>query len=309
MQRALYDPEDGYYRQHNRNPFGIAGDFYTAVQLMPVFGEAIASYVDRFAAEKMLDALDVIDLGAGSAGLGQFLRHWNYRAVDWHFHALPESMSGVVIANEFFDALPVHILRRSNQGWQELLVSRQGEMLSLEPSQHLAAGLLLYAERYGAAIPDGGLLEVSLQISTWMKRMEEGLSSGRLLIIDYGYNARELIRFPLGTLMSYRRHVASQNVLSDPGSRDITALVNFSELKRVAAEIGLVLLREMSLGAWILEVFGADGTEQRLQTADMRWRLQWKQLVVGLGETFRVLEFEKAHHQMKKASEQVGGLR
>ncbi len=98
-------------------------------------------------------------------------------------------------------------------------------------------------------------------------------------------------------------------MLTEPGLSDITAHVNFTEMKRAAAAEGLQLISESSLAAWVLRVFGQEGLEERWRSAGDEWRLQWKQLVFGLGETFRVLEFEKGFDTKKKAPDLIGGLR
>ncbi len=187
MYRCLYDPVHGYYRRRDHNPFGSQGDFYTAVQIAPVFGEVIAAYLQPLAPSA------VIDLGAGRAGLSSYLNRWNYHPVDWDLAALPDQVSGVMLANEFFDALPVRLLRREGEHWKELMVDDSGGFVV---SKTLDPALVEYADRYGEVIPDGGSLEMSISLPEWMRRIANVLTSGRLLVIDYGYEARELLRFP-----------------------------------------------------------------------------------------------------------------
>lgn len=282
MHRCLYHPLTGYYRQRDRNPFGAAGDFFTAVQLAP-FADAIAAYLEP------LQPADVIDLGAGGAGLAPALSKWNYHPVDWDLAPLPQRVNGVILANEFFDALPVHLIEKNGAGWRELLVVDESFVRQDVIDQSIAE----YAERYGGVIPDGGSLEVSTVMADWMRKICDVLTCGRLLVIDYGYDARELLRFPRGTLMSYHRHRAFEDVLTCPKPCDITAHVNFTEMKRLASELGLRMLKECSLASWTLDVFGMRGLERAWESGGEHWRLQWKQLVFGMGETFRVLEFEK----------------
>lgn len=286
MRRALYDPETGYYRRRDSDPFGRAGDFYTAVQLAPVFGEMLQMYVRR------REPKDVVDLGAGRGELREWLGEWNYRAVDWNLASFPDSIDGLVVANEFFDALPVRLLHRENGEWRELLVCGD----RLVAADDLDPALGDYARRYGEPIPDGGLLEVNAAMGEWIDRIANVLTCGRLLIIDYGYDARELLRFPHGTLMSYHRHVASERILDRPGSRDITAHVNFTELRRLAVQAGFEVDWDSCLAAWVLGLIEPSEFEDRWKAADEGWRLRWKQLVFGMGETFRVLEFRKDAH-------------
>jgi len=146
-------------------------------------------------------------------------------------------------------------------------------------------------------MPEGGELEAALAIPAWLRRIASTLSDGYLVVIDYGYNDRELLRFPAGTLLSYRKHQAVSNVLAGPGSQDITAHVNFTWLSKCAAAAGFELERSESLGSWLLAIWGEEELARRWAHSDQRWRLQWKQLVFGMGETFRVLQFRRIRQQ------------
>lgn len=292
MELALYHPEFGYYRTRDR--FGTAGDFYTAEQLQPVFGELLASYVYRLSRlAGAPQSYSVLELGTGRGDMRHALAPWSYRAFDWNAQELPETWEGLVFANEFFDALPVHLLTRQAGKWKELFVTAESTGLrysTLEPSSPV---LLDYGRRYGQLLPEGGQIEVCPATDEWLARVAGFLSQGQLLVIDYGYSARELSRFPSGTLLAYQKHQTHIDPLREPGQRDITAHVNFSWLEDCASRHGLQLLRSESLAQWALSVWDQPQFERRWAEADARWRLQWKQIVFGLGETFRVLQFHR----------------
>ncbi len=294
MELALYHPQFGYYRSP-RDPFGKLGDFYTAEQLQPVFGDLMASFIAKLDEQSgYSDAFEVLELGAGRAELATSLKAWNYQAFDCHRPQLPASMRGVIIANEFFDALPVDLLRKSRSGWREVQVVVRGDRLAFElSSAEIAADLQQYAEEYGGAIPDGGTLEVSRSSVEWIKRAAGILGCGFFVVFDYGYSPEELLRFPDGTLLCYRRHTSSPDVLESPGAKDISSHVNFHAVKCGAIGNGFELVSEQSLARWALSVWTSSEMEKRWPAADARWRLQWKQLVYGMGETFRVLVFRK----------------
>src|SRR5271170_2623228 len=120
MELALYDPSSGYYRK-DPHPFGRNGDFYTAEQLQPVFGELMESFVTQIAEGAHSD-FSVCEVGSGRGEMSQALARWNYRGCDFDQGPLPGQMHGLVLANEFFDALPVHLLRRLAAAWCELRV-------------------------------------------------------------------------------------------------------------------------------------------------------------------------------------------
>lgn len=291
MEVALYDPAAGYYRK-DPQPFGRSGDFYTAEQLQPVFGELMESFVAQIAQGEDSD-FSVCEVGAGRREMAPALSRWNYRGYDLGSGDLPSQVRGLVLANEFFDALPVHVLRRHAGTWLELGVQAVNGRFEFTTTPLLSAPLGEYAQIYGQSIPEGGLLEVNLEASAWLSRIAESLHSGYLLVIDYGYQARELPRFPHGTLMSYRKHRASEDVLENPGRQDITAHVNLTALTSETLRLGFEIVSHQSLAAWALSTWNEDELTKRWQVADSRWRLQWKQIVYGMGESFHVLLFRK----------------
>ncbi len=299
MEMALYWPELGYYRRKTEKVFGVHGDFYTAAQLQPVFGELLGSFVAGLHRLGDADpAFGVVELGAGQQNLREPLSRWNYRAFDWNTDPPPPATSGLIIANEFFDALPVHLLRRRNARWVEVSIkaanseAADGQWMFGE-ADTVSPELLNYAEHYGKAIPEGGLLEASLSAKEWIVKIHATLLQGDVLIFDYGYEKREILRFPQGTLLAYRRHSAIADVLDSPGTRDISAHVNFTYLKNLALSAGFEVVRQSSLAEWVLSVWDQEMLATQWKQADHRWRLQWKQLVFGMGEVFRVLHLRK----------------
>lgn len=289
MELALYHPRFGYYRSADR--FGARGDFYTAEQLQPVFGEVIAHFVEKLTKEQQCDeTFGVLELGGGRAEMVDALARWGYCAVDWNLSPMPSEWRGLIFANEFFDALPVHLLAKRD-GWKELYVNCDSGALYFSKGELSCSELASYAEAYGTNIPEGGLLEACLAVDDWCRRLSTTLLEGDLLIIDYGYQACELLRFPQGTVLGYARHRASSSLLSNPGERDITAHVNFSWLRACAERAGFHFHSSYTLAAWLLSVWDEEELQRRWSRADSTWQLQWKQLLFGLGETFTVMRF------------------
>jgi SAM-dependent MidA family methyltransferase len=134
---------------------------------------------------------------------------------------------------------------------------------------------------------------VNLEALAWMGRIAASLERGFALTVDYGHTRRESARFPQGTLMSYRRHAASEDVLTDPGERDITAHVSFTALEEHGKRCGLDLAGFTTLSRMLLDAGEADSFAAALAAdtpvEQMRRRLQLKTLLAGMGETFRVL--------------------
>ncbi len=293
MELALYHPECGYYRR-GRDPFGRRGDYYTASQLQPVFGLLMAAHI-RARLEEMGRPEDftVVELGAGRGDMEPALTEFAYRGVDLDRGSLPERFRGVVLANEFFDALPVAVVVRRQGELRQMRVGWCGERFVWVEAEPVDPPTAAYLERYHPSLEEGGRAEVNLRAFGWVEEIARRLERGYLLVIDYGYTTRESARFPAGTLMSYRRHAALEDVLADPGEQDITAHVCFTALEEHAAARGFRRVRFESLAQTLLaagerDAFAAVLTAQT-EPERLRRRLQLKTLLAGMGETFRTL--------------------
>ncbi len=288
MEAALYHPEYGYYRRAVRDPFGKDGDFFTAEQLQPVFGILIGARIRTLYGEMGAPAdFKVVELGPGRGEMAEALDKLTLVPIDGE---MPGSFRGVVFSNEFFDALPVDRVvwiagepRESLVGWRaDRFVWVEGEPVSGE--------IRNYVDRYFPDCPDRSSAEVNLEALRWMERIAPRLDSGYVFTIDYGYTAAESKRFPAGTLMRYRRHIASEDVLLDPGERDITAHVCFTALEERGKKLGFETVRFERLSQTLLDAGEADQFAEALAGPDeARRRLQLKTLLFGMGETFRVL--------------------
>ena len=245
MEQLLYAPGLGYYTAGARK-FGAAGDFVTAPEMTAVFGQALA----RQAAQIMAaSAPIVLEVGAGSGRLAadllltlekekalpdryyildlsadlrqrqqqtiaSFVPHLLDR-VEW-LDRLPESFSGVVIANELLDAMPAHIA-----AWREEVIFERGVSVdvagSFTWSERPASGALLAAaEEIGmqCSLPPGFESEISLAARAWAAEWGHRLNKGALLLIDYGFPRREFYHQQRGrgTLMCHYRHHAHKGV-------------------------------------------------------------------------------------------------
>jgi len=297
MEAALYHPEHGYYRR-NRNPFGAAGDFFTSEQIQPVFGILMAACI-RQLYRNLGEPRDftVVELGAGRREMADAFAEWRYIPVDIDSGRLPEKFHGVIFCHEFFDALPVDVAVYREGHFLEQRVTyepgREGGRFQWQTGQAVGAEWEAYFGQYWAPPEEGRWYEASLEGLRWMARISGALEAGYVLTVDYGFTRAESIRFPAGTLMTYRRHQAHEDVLTDPGERDITAHVNFTALQEAGARCGLRTQRFETLAQTLLAAGEADQFAAALGTghpADQwRRRMQLKTLLFGMGETFRVL--------------------
>jgi SAM-dependent MidA family methyltransferase len=275
MDAALYHPLHGYYRRP-RDPFGKHGDFFTAEQVQPVYGKLVAALLHRLGVEGT-----VVELGAGRGEMADALSAFDYRPVDFGLGEMPERFRGAVFSNEFFDALPVHRVVWVGREPRESLVGWSGSRFEWVTGDRVGAEVADYVERY-LDNENRESVEVNLEALRWMERIAHSLECGWVVTVDYGYTRAESKRFPAGTLMSYRRHTATEDVLADPGERDITAHPCFTALETHGASCGLIRTRFSTLQNALLEV-------SDVQRMDAKERMQLKTLLFGMGETFRVL--------------------
>jgi SAM-dependent MidA family methyltransferase len=292
MEVALYHPEHGYYRR-SRDPFGKHGDFFTAEQIQPVFGILMAARIRQLYRE-MGEPLEftVVELGAGRGEMAEAFSEWAYIPVDLDSGRLPEKFRGVVFSNEFFDALPVEVAVYRDGAFREQRVAFEDGRFRWQTGGAVREEVEQYLRRWFPPPEEGRWYEACLEALGWMERIGRALESGYALTVDYGYTRAESVRFPAGTLMGYRRHMAREDVLEDPGARDITAHVNFTALEECGAACGLGRERFETLARTLVTAGEADQFAAALNSApaeELRRRMQLKTLLFGMGETYRVL--------------------
>ncbi len=256
MGDCLMHPQHGYYA--TRDPFGTTGDFITAPEISQMFGELIGLCL----AQAWLDqgappAIALAELGPGRGTLmadvlratrgvpgfhaaatvhlvetSPHLRTLQAKAVPgaiWHddLGTLPD-LPLFLIANEFFDALPIRQFVRDGDGWRERMVGVEGDALTLGLS---AAAPIALLEHRLVDTKDGDLVEICPALPAMVQDIGARISGqgGVALIIDYGDWTS------LGdTLQALRAHQSS-DPFAAPGEADLTAHVDFAEIARHAA--------------------------------------------------------------------------
>lgn len=271
MELALYADGCGYYAGGERR-VGRAGDFFTGVSVGPALGMVMARHClavwrsmgepenfdiveqganDGALAGDVLAALEGSGLAAGvryriveplpalctiqKASLGADER------VDWveSIASAPE-FTGIHISNELVDALPFHIVRAKEDGWDELFVGLDdGEFrfIARPPS----GAIRDMVDRLPARQP-GYLAELRPSAEAWIASVAGKLLRGCVTVIDYGMESARLLdpSRARGTFRAYEGHRCDDDILARPGSRDLTAHVDFSALSEAANRAGLV---------------------------------------------------------------------
>ncbi len=288
MAAALYDPAGGFFTSRSLRSVKD-GDFLTSPEVSPLFGQTLAKFVD----DELLAVSDrgavLVEVGAGSGSLlGPLLATLATPVEAWAVEAspaarqalrgvlppdrvtdsldrLPGRFSGVVIANELVDNLPVALAVRKGEGWEERWVGVRGGTLVLVPVE-ARPEVADWADRFGLPAPEGGLVEVQLAAGEWLRSVLERLAAGAVLVIDYGDTAENLERRRVdGTLRTYRAHHLGPDPLDEPGETDITVDVNFSALIALAEQTGAAVEYDRQEG-----LLGALGLRERLR--QLRYR-------------------------------------
>ena len=290
METALYHPVHGYYRRPH-DAFGKGGDFYTAEQIQPVFGILIAARIRQlYRAMGEPSGFTVVELGPGRREMAEAFSEWRYVPVDIDSGELPTEFRGVVFCNEFFDALPVDVAVFRAGKFRRQCVAFHDRRFVWQEGGDVSAEAADYLRAFFPAPQEGNWYEINLPALAWMDRIARALRAGCVLTVDYGFTRSEAARFPHGTLMGYRRHIAFDDVLQEPGLRDITAHVNFSALEDRGALHGLRTEGFSTLAQLLLAAGQPDQFRAALgEGNDLRRRMQLKTLLFGMGETFRVL--------------------
>jgi SAM-dependent MidA family methyltransferase len=277
MELALYHPDHGYYAS-GRARVGKGGDFYTSVSVGRIYGRLLAS-VCREVWERLgsPDEFAIVEQGANDGTMAAdilsatggpddaFGKALQYRIVEpfevnrkrqqeklsgfpkvsWH-HAnadLPEFI-GIHLSNELLDAFPVDSLRWNGSLWEEECVASEKDAL-LWTTRPIADQELMDAARHLPSPPRATWrFEINRGISPWLTGIASRMKRGMILTIDYGQVGQD--RFAPhradGTLLAFRNHERFDDPLPEPGHRDITAQVDFTDLAAKAIEAGFTPL-------------------------------------------------------------------
>jgi SAM-dependent MidA family methyltransferase len=178
---------------------------------------------------------------------------------------LPDvAVTGVIVANELLDNLPVRVVEAGPGGWREVRVGLDDDgrfvELPVEAPEDLAS---VATELVAGAKPlPGARLPVPVGADDWLTRAAAALRRGELWVIDYADETAGLLaRGPSGAtgwLRTYRGHGAGSSPLDAPGTQDVTTDVPLAWLRRAAARAGLRVERQATQADWLRDLGVAD---------------------------------------------------
>jgi SAM-dependent MidA family methyltransferase len=320
---ALYDPLHGYYST-SRQRSGAAGDFFTNVDVGPLFGEMLAVQIAEVWTKlkgSLTGHFDLVEAGAGNGRLTRDIldtaardfpslyddlratvversasaRQEAFKTLCQHtdkVHSigseLPYAINGVVIANELLDAFPVHVLTMTPDGVREVyIVAEDGglrERIGPVSDPRLDAAL---SDR---DLPHGWRGELSLDIPEWVHRVASALVQGFLVCFDYASSGHA------PTLLAYSRHVGGgTSWLDAPGTQDISSHIDLAALFRAATEAGLEVVGCVDQTYFLTALGLLDRLPAGGDVTAVRRRLAARTLIApgGLGSTMKAICFTK----------------
>jgi SAM-dependent MidA family methyltransferase len=335
MNLALYAPGLGYYSS-GAAKLGSAGDFVTAPEISPLFGRTLARQLKQIL-QHMAQA-DILEFGAGSGKLARDILleleksavlprkyyilevspdlrqrqqtlladeapHLIHR-IEW-LEQLPDPFTGIMLANEVLDAMPVHLVRWHNGAILERGVTWQNDRFAWQDHAITDKELFNTADQLTATInPDHESIdyvsEINLTAMHFMRSLASMLQQGILLFIDYGFGRSEYYhpQRNQGTLMCHYRHHAHDDPFYLPGLQDITSHVDFSALTQVAENSGLELLGYTTqayflLNCGVTEMLAQTSAEDIHRYLPQSNQLQKLVSPAEMGELFKVIAFGK----------------
>ncbi|MFC3170297.1 class I SAM-dependent methyltransferase [Paracoccus fontiphilus] len=283
MEICLLHPRHGYYA--TRDPFGAKGDFTTAPEIHQMFGElcglALAqAWMDQgrpapfILAEPgpgrgtlMADMLRAIRKAPGMAEVARvvlieaspYLRQVQRDRLGTvthldHVEEMPDKPL-FLMANEFFDALPIRQYQRTGEGWCERMVGLSDKGL------RLGLGPVVQLPREGQP---GDVVEECPAAPAIVESIAHRIAShgGAAIFVDYGgWNGYG------DTFQALRNH-APEDPLAHPGEADLTAHVDFAPLTAAAIRAGAVASRPIYQGDWLLSLGAAERAERLAASGD-----------------------------------------
>jgi SAM-dependent MidA family methyltransferase len=261
MELALYDPELGYYARAPRRS-GRAGDFFTSVDVGPLFGELLEIQLAEMF-DILQSTVDFVEAGASDGRLSaDILRAARRRGRAFydrvHLHlveesavaravqretlgevadrlvsssaTLPDSFEGVLLANELLDALPVHQVVMRREGLREVYVTARlatdDSRLTTVEGPPSTPALAMHLARLGATLLPGWRAEISLRAVEWVRDAARRLRRGFVVLVDYGHEAQQLYSaaHSAGTLTSFAKHTmaGAERATAEPRRGSVT---------------------------------------------------------------------------------------
>jgi NADH dehydrogenase [ubiquinone] 1 alpha subcomplex assembly factor 7 len=326
MTIALHDPKAGYYA--TRDPLGAGGDFVTAPEISQMFGEALGLWFAQIWHDQGLKAPRLVELGPGRGTLmADMLRAMQAVpgllaelevilveaspvlaeiqrarlvqsgvALRWQAQ-FDDSLLGrplLLVANEFFDTMPLRQYVKTERGWCERMVTcSNGELDFALAPMPLPAGII---PQQLETAPYGGVYETAPAAAALAESIARVVvaQGGAALMLDYGYGERVPGSFG-ETLQAVGGHQFA-DLLAEPGEDDLSAHVDFAALAAAAKGAGAAVFGPVSQGEFLVHLGIVERAERLIlaNPASARDLLSAVERLIGpdkMGTMFKTLAF------------------
>ena len=332
MELVLYAPGLGYYAAGSAK-LGEQGDFVTAPEISSLFSQALANAIMPVVDQDQI----ILEVGAGrgrmAADILIYLSQKNklpkeywilelsadlrerqkqtiqdmvpelINRVKW-LDELPEHFSGVVLANELLDAMPVQLFQKTENDINEVNITwREDKFLfQLKSSfdERLVTRVKEIESGLGSEFNSGYVSEINFAAEDWIKSIAERLQQGVIVLIDYGFPRHEYYHEQRnqGTLMCHYRHRSHPDVFVYPGLQDITAHVDFTAMADAALVanmevIGYTNQANFLIGAGLMQLAGLNEDADVQEQMEIATQIKKLTLPHEMGELFKVIGFSK----------------
>jgi SAM-dependent MidA family methyltransferase len=325
MTMALLDPKEGYYA--TRDPFGAGGDFTTAPEISQMFGEMVGLWlVQAWADQGSPKNPRLVELGPGRGTLMADILRVAQVAPEFTadlevvlVEASPalqqiqaEKLRGLgadiswqaqfddsladrplfLVANEFFDALPLRQYVKTGRGWCERMVTVLNGELTFALAPVPVPPSTIPADRISA--PDGGVYETSPAATALAEDIACIIAArgGAAMMIDYGYGEATGFSETLQAVSGHR----FADALGEPGEDDISAHVDFAALAQSGARGGAAVFGPVTQGLFLANIGIVERAEQLMKANadEAQTLLTATERLIGndqMGKLFKVLAF------------------
>jgi SAM-dependent MidA family methyltransferase len=305
-----------YAKATGPSPVGKDGDFYTSVSAGPLFGALLSQqFLQMWHLLGKPDPFWIVEQGAHDGQLACDILEWCRAETPAFFEAIryaivqhtgalsmlqkcapepallahitwfetlealtAESPTGVFFSNELVDAFPVRSITYRAGEWLEQRVDSDAEGLHWIDRPIQDEVLPQAIKQLALPLIEGYATEINLRARQWIGEVARAMKRGYVVTIDYGHPA-SLYYAPhrtAGTLTAYVKHNTMDDVLAEPGMRDITAHVDFTSLAQAGEDAGLTTLgfldqQHFLMGVAHDELSGAEGPRANIQQNLRAW--------------------------------------
>ena len=324
MQAILYTPGMGYYSAGSRK-FGAEGDFVTAPEISPLFSGCLARQCQQILAQ-VTDGV-IFELGAGTGTMAKDIlltltemnalptAYWIlevsadlkarqqtllrdalpdfFANIHWLDRLPEQAWSGVLLANEVLDAMPVEKFKWVEGALQQFNVVNKADGFDWQLAPVTNPDFLAQFEALDIDFADGYESELNLALQSWVQSTTHLLQRGAALLIDYGFPRHEFYHPDRnrGTIMCHYRHHAHDDPLIFPGVQDVTAHVDFTAVAEAAVMADLDVVGFTNQAAFLIncgltELAPVEQIKQQFMLSQQIKKLTMPQ---EMGELFKVI--------------------